>query len=556
MSGAQAATPRADQAPGAVSATPAGVRWRGYGLALAAALFLIACWRVHAEPATGLARQLIQIASAGGPLDVLVYAPAAGTADRLPAVVLLHGYLASGEMFERLYAEELARRGFYVAVPLHIAEAALRSARRPAASRLQAETEPVSVLLQHLRRDPRVDPDRIGLLGHSYGATLALEAACADWRVAATVAMAVSLHASEFLTHACPRNLLLLHGGADRFTAERHQNVLIERATRGLVSEPDQPSGDRRRGDARLLHVLPGAGHLTVLFDQAARQAAVDWLQQSLQPGGATAPVRRFPLGWIAAGAAALLLLVESVAVSDARPAPAGGTLPGATLALLAAVASSALLIEPAERVGFSLVQPRLRSELAGAAPYVATLAVVAVLAAPAALLFGAGRLGRPIGHAALRRGFGALGALVLRGALLVVGLRLLLGGYFDPLPDWAHLAAALWLMPLLAAPLLVIAAARRGIDAALAALAGCGALLAARAGCAAALLWLMASPLAIRFNDIAAPAIDLVPFGLALAVTTVLLVGGPRGEPAWSRALYGSALSVLVLARFCPLLP
>lgn len=473
-------------------------------------------------------------------------------ASKLPAVVLLHGYLASPGMLDRLYAEELAGRGFVVQVPRGFMDAGVACISD--CRTLQARVAPILAVVDRLRRDPRIDPDRIGLLGHSYGSSLAMETACADWRVAATVAMAGSLQSLDYVNHACPRNLLLLHGDADRFTADRHQGFVLEKATRGMLRSADEIRGDLRRGDARLLKIIGGAGHLTILGATEARQLAVDWLEASLAPGRHPRPVRPLPLGWIVVGLLATLILTESVAATILgrravpRPTPPRWTRIVVGALGLLAVPWAAIAAAP---YTFGRLQPALGLAQIGGEVLVATsvliaAAVLPVIAGSVWWMFGGFRRGLEVWW----RPFAAAAA---RLVLLYCCLRLLFAGYYDPAPGGVHLLSAARWLPVLLAALGLVSAAASTLDESFAAIPLARALRLPRLALAGAVLFALV-PLADRYNDVVAPAIHLVPFHLATAVVLVAITCGPTGETALSRALFAASIALWLLALVFPL--
>lgn len=120
----------------------------------------------------------------------------------------------------------------------------------------------------------------------------------------ATVALSPSPTAWEFLNHASPRNLLLMFGADDVIVPPEGRAMLIGAATRGYLDGPGR-MGVFARGSARQLIVVPRAGHVDILYTDAARVATLEWLRPAL---GLAGPVRlsRFRFGWLAAGLAAL----------------------------------------------------------------------------------------------------------------------------------------------------------------------------------------------------------------------------------------------------------
>ncbi len=142
------------------------------------------------------------IASGGVSVRVERFAPARPAP--WPAVVLLHG--AEGLRAEGLRAEGLAQGGTRMAGGYRVAARTLAAAgflvllphyldrtgeTRAAFSRIGANVPlwaaALADVLDHVAADPRVDAARIGLVGVSLGAALALDLASTDPRVAALV---------------------------------------------------------------------------------------------------------------------------------------------------------------------------------------------------------------------------------------------------------------------------------------------------------------------------------------------------------------------------------
>ncbi|MEU6130367.1 alpha/beta fold hydrolase [Saccharopolyspora sp. NPDC047091] len=203
----------------------------------------------------------------GVPMDLVRPAALTGTA---PAVVVAHGHAASRRLMAD-WGTTLARSGFVVALPDFAGHGANRTplpdgpAREP---RLAADLDAAVGLL---RRTPQVDPDRIGLVGHSMGAGAVYRFAAAHPEIAATAA--ISLPDGAVPEPAAARHLLLLVG--------RHEFPSFHRAA-------EQASRAGAPGDHRPVEVLPRAEHLSILFAPRAHADTARWLQNSL---GVDAPL-------------------------------------------------------------------------------------------------------------------------------------------------------------------------------------------------------------------------------------------------------------------------
>lgn len=154
--------------------------------------------------------------SGGTSITLDCYLPAAN-AQRFPAVIGLHGS-GGGHASMSDPAGMLAAQGFAVYV-LHYFDRTGTT-----------EIDGLSTIFRHFpvwmktlwdavsfaARQPQVDPDRIGLLGFSLGAYLALSAASIDSRIQAVVEFFGGLpkEMKFFMRRLCP--VLILHGADDK----------------------------------------------------------------------------------------------------------------------------------------------------------------------------------------------------------------------------------------------------------------------------------------------------------------------------------------------------
>ncbi len=152
---------------------------------------------------------------------------------RFPAVIGLHG---SGGSSERMAepASLLAAQGFAVYVPHYFERTGTTSvADKPTILRhFFAWGKTLWDAIGFVAERPEVDAQRIGLLGFSLGAYLALSVAAVDSRVQAVVEFFGGLpkEAKLFMRRFCP--VLILHGDADQIVpvAEAyHLQQLLEK---------------------------------------------------------------------------------------------------------------------------------------------------------------------------------------------------------------------------------------------------------------------------------------------------------------------------------------
>ena len=186
--------------------------------------------------------------AAGKPIRVETYLPP-GPA-RHPAVILLHGAdgLEAHALSYRSSAEQLAAHG-YVALLIHYFDATgAHSASEEAIPRdFLKWMEVAGSAVSFARSKVSVEPDSVGLLGFSLGASLALSLASQDERIAAVAEFYGTLpELAAALARRMPP-VLILHGAQDRIVpveqARRLEQIL------------------RSKGVPFEIKLYPGQGH-------------------------------------------------------------------------------------------------------------------------------------------------------------------------------------------------------------------------------------------------------------------------------------------------------
>jgi carboxymethylenebutenolidase len=160
-------------------------------------------------------------------------------AGKHPAVVLVHGLDGPQDKHYRTVARQLAKRGYVVALVHYLDRTGTRKEALPELIRqfralldksdapvkmppalratFRAWRETVSASVAHVRKHPRVDADRVGLVGFSMGGFLATSvAAQPELRIACVAELFGGLpsEVASTLEHMPPT--LIIHGGRDR----------------------------------------------------------------------------------------------------------------------------------------------------------------------------------------------------------------------------------------------------------------------------------------------------------------------------------------------------
>ncbi|MCS5733643.1 dienelactone hydrolase family protein [Herbiconiux daphne] len=175
---------------------------------------------VPLSPGSVIQTEGVAYDESGAPLDGLLVWDAAADGPR-PGVLVLHDWTGEGE-YVRTRARMLARLG-YVAFTADIYGTGIRPVSDAAAEQAHAFYADLPLLRERvragfevLRHDPRVDPERIAVIGYCFGGSAAVEFA----RTGAAVVGTVSFHGG-LITHepadvaAIAAPLLVLTGAAD-----------------------------------------------------------------------------------------------------------------------------------------------------------------------------------------------------------------------------------------------------------------------------------------------------------------------------------------------------
>jgi carboxymethylenebutenolidase len=191
----------------------------------------------------------IAFESGGREITCDAFVPETSNSERFPAVIGLHGS-AGGHATMVDPAALLASQGFAVYIVHYFDRTGTTGVadKQTAIRNFPAWGKTVWDSITHIAERPEVDPQRIGLLGFSLGAYLALSVSAVDSRVKAVVEFfgGMPREMKLFIRRLCPT--LILHGEIDPTVpvAEAyHLKQLLEKK-----STPYE------------IQIYPGAGHV------------------------------------------------------------------------------------------------------------------------------------------------------------------------------------------------------------------------------------------------------------------------------------------------------
>ncbi len=239
----------------------------------------------------GIKVEDVRFSGAGGKtLSALLYTPPnASAANPAPGILAVHGYINSREV-QSGFAIEFARRGYVV---LAMDQAGHGYSDGPAFA--GGFGGPAG--LSYLRSLEIVDPDNIGLEGHSMGGWTVLAAAAAFPDAYRSVVLQGSSTGSGMAapgTAQWPRNVAVVFAQFDEFAplmweVSRGQDVASSSKLQALFGtdapvEEGRIYGDIAAGTARVLH-SPAVTHPGNHISHASIAHAIDWFGRTLEGG-------------------------------------------------------------------------------------------------------------------------------------------------------------------------------------------------------------------------------------------------------------------------------
>jgi hypothetical protein len=134
------------------------------------------------------------------------------------------------------------------------------------------------VLLEILRLD-KVDPTSVSLVGHSFGAMIAAHIGLRESRFRSNVLIGPGYEPG--LCETGPANLLLIVGEHDHKSVELAARQMLIQASGGAVKEEGVLYGSFESLNARQLKVIPGAGHIGLVYTPSVYREVLLWISRS-----------------------------------------------------------------------------------------------------------------------------------------------------------------------------------------------------------------------------------------------------------------------------------
>lgn len=212
-----------------------------------------------------------------------------------PGILIAHGFAGSKQLMFG-YGYTLAHNGYGVLL-LDFAGHGANAAPLDQ-TKLQQNLE---AALTVLKAQPEIDPNKVGLLGHSMGSQAVMLTGI-DQATSISAVVAISPVTAP-VTSSKPRNLQLQAGEWEgRFVQQSAQ--LLEKAG------GENPRTDEGKGRARV--IVPQAEHILILFKDLSHQSALTWFN-SVFHGTSTVEFRDRRMGWYGLHLLSWLLLLGMV---------------------------------------------------------------------------------------------------------------------------------------------------------------------------------------------------------------------------------------------------
>jgi hypothetical protein len=207
----------------------------------------------------------------------------------MPGVVHIHGYQNNRETGDA-YCIELARRGFVVLNIDAIGRGNSGLPNDPKDANFD-KTYGGLASLKVLRSLPFVDPESVGMLGHSLGAEMAYQVALGDLGVNGLVISGFAY--TQAASGTSPRNMLMIIGKWDEFrqrmtgTRDIEKEWMSSAQTKKVIPVANPQIGvtygDFEQGTARRVYV-PRTIHFMESHDRGSISEMLEWMRKALGP--------------------------------------------------------------------------------------------------------------------------------------------------------------------------------------------------------------------------------------------------------------------------------
>jgi len=206
-----------------------------------------------------------------------------------PGIVYIHGYQNNRETSDA-YSIELARRGFVV---LSVDAIGRGNSGEPLALDNPEFDDTFGGLasLDYLENLPFVNPDAVGMMGHSIGGEIAYQIGLTREDVKALVISGTAY--TEEATDSRPANMLMIFGKYDEYrqrmtgVKDFEEDWMESPQTQAAIAENDPQFsvtyGDFEQGTARRVF-MPKVTHIQESHNKAAIAEAVVWMREALNP--------------------------------------------------------------------------------------------------------------------------------------------------------------------------------------------------------------------------------------------------------------------------------
>ena len=207
----------------------------------------------------------------------------------MPGVVHIHGYQNNRETGDA-YCIELARRGFVVLNIDAIGRGNSGMPNDPKDPKFD-KTYGGLTSLKVLRSFPFVDPESLGILGHSLGAEMAYQIALGDSGVNGLVISGFAY--TQEASGTSPKNMLMIIGKWDEFrqrmtgTRDIEKEWMSSAQTRKVIPAANPQIGvtygEFEQGTARRVYV-PRTIHFMESHDRGSISEMLEWMRKALRP--------------------------------------------------------------------------------------------------------------------------------------------------------------------------------------------------------------------------------------------------------------------------------